>query len=124
MMTMRDRIQTKRDEYVTRAISNGNRNIAMKAKGATIIDIEGREWIDFAAGIGILNVGHSHPKVVTAIKNQVDKFIHPGFNVMMYENYIELAEKLCSLIPVEYKASAGFFNTGAEAVEIGRASGR
>ncbi len=109
MNAITDGVQAKRDEFVTRAISNGNRNIAKEAKGATIIDVEGREWIDFAAGIGILNVGHSHPKVVTAIKNQVDKFIHPGFNVMMYENYIELAEKLCSLIPVEYKASAGFF---------------
>lgn len=117
MNAITDGVQAKRDELVTRAISNGNRNIAKEAKGATIIDVEGREWIDFAAGIGILNVGHSHPKVVTAIKNQVDKFIHPGFNVMMYESYIELAEKLCSLIPVEYKASAGFFNTGAEAVE-------
>lgn len=117
MMTTRGRIQTKRDEYVTRAISNGNRNIAMKAKGATIIDIEGKEWIDFAAGIGILNVGHSHPKVVAAIKSQVDKFIHPGFNVMMYENYIKLAEKLSTLIPVSYKAGVGLFNTGAEAVE-------
>lgn len=117
MKTRTDLIQAKRDEYVSRAISNGNRNIAKEAKGATITDIEGKEWIDFAAGIGILNVGHSHPKVVAAIKNQVDKFIHPGFNVMMYENYIELAEKLSNLIPVSYKASVGLFNTGAEAVE-------
>lgn len=117
MKTKTDMLKAKRDEYVSHAISNGNTNIAKSAKGATIIDVEGREWIDFAAGIGILNVGHSHPKVVSAVKEQVDAFIHPGFNVMMYESYIELAERLSKRIPVTYKASVGLFNTGAEAVE-------
>lgn len=117
MRSLSEELQAKRKKYVTRSISNGNLNIAQYAKGATIIDIEGREWIDFAAAIGVLNVGHSHPKVVDAVKKQVDQFIHTGFNVMMYESYINLAEKLSQLIPVSYEASVGLFNTGAEAVE-------
>mgnify|MGYP001493688461 CR=1 FL=1 len=117
MRSLSEELQAKRKKYVTRSISNGNLNIAQYAKGATIIDIEGREWIDFGAAIGVLNVGHSHPKVVDAVKKQVDQFIHTGFNVMMYESYINLAEKLSQLIPVSYEASVGLFNTGAEAVE-------
>lgn len=117
MKTRTEVLQEKRDELVSRAISNGNRHFAKEAKGATIIDIEGNEWIDFAAAIGTLNVGHSHPKVVEAVKDQVEKFTHPGFNVMMYESYIELAERLVEAVPVSYSAGVGLFNTGAEAVE-------
>src|SRR5699024_6751234 len=110
-------LQDKRQRYVTQAVGNGNKNIVKKAKGATVIDVEGREWIDFAGGIGILNVGHSHPRVTEAVKNQVDNFLHPGFNVIMYEPYIELAEKLAKIVPVNYEASTVLLNTGSEAVE-------
>ena len=85
----------KEKNMYLKGVSNGNLNIAHHASGATVIDIDGKEWIDFAGAIGTLNVGHSHPKVTEAVKNQVDKFLHPGFNVMMYEGYINLAEKLC-----------------------------
>ena len=64
-----------------------------------------------------MNVGHSHPKVTEAVKEQVDKFLHPGFNVMMYEGYINLAEKLCEITPGDFDKQAIFFNSGAEAVE-------
>jgi len=110
-------LQDKRQRYVTQAVGSGNKNIVKKAKGATVIDVEGREWIDFAGGIGILNVGHSHPRVTEAVKNQVDNFLHPGFNVIMYEPYIELAEKLAKIVPVNYEASTVLLNTGSEAVE-------
>lgn len=110
-------LQDKRKKYVTRAVGNGNLNIAKKAEGSTITDVEGKEWIDFAAAIGTLNVGHSHPRITEAVKNQVDHFLHPGFNVIMYESYIELAEKLCQIAPVNYETSAVLLNTGAEAVE-------
>src|SRR5699024_7033761 len=63
------------------------------------------------------NVGHSHPRVTEAVKNQVDNFLHPGFNVIMYEPYIELAEKLAKIVPVNYEASTVLLNTGSEAVE-------
>ena len=110
-------LQDKRAKYVTRAVGNGNLHIAQQAQGSTIIDVDGREWIDFAAAIGTLNVGHSHPKITEAVKNQVDQFLHPGFNVIMYESYIKLAEKLCEIVPVNYETSAVLLNTGAEAVE-------
>mgnify|MGYP001264837269 CR=1 FL=1 len=107
----------KRKKYVPKGVSNGNLNIAKDAKGATITDIEGKEWIDFAGAIGTLNVGHTHPKVTKAVQEQVDKFLHPGFNVMMYEGYIQLAEKLCEITPGDYEKQAILLNSGAEAVE-------
>jgi 4-aminobutyrate aminotransferase / (S)-3-amino-2-methylpropionate transaminase / 5-aminovalerate transaminase len=110
-------LQEKRKKYVPRGVSNGNLNIAQKAVGATITDIDGIEWIDFAGAIGTLNVGHSHPKVIAAVKDQVDRFLHPGFNVMMYDAYINLAEKLCQITPGNFEKQAIFFNSGAEAVE-------
>ncbi|SFM89940.1 4-aminobutyrate--2-oxoglutarate transaminase [Thermodesulforhabdus norvegica] len=88
-----------------------------EARGALIIDVNGREIIDFAGGIGVVNVGHCHPKVVAAIKDQADKYIHPCFHVMMYEPYIELAEKLNSLTPGDFPKMTMFANSGAEAVE-------
>lgn len=121
MMTVSDlttkELQEKRKKYVPKGVSNGNLNFANHADGATVTDIEGNEWIDFAGAIGTLNVGHSHPKVTEAVKNQVDKFLHPGFNVMMYEGYINLAERLCEITPGDFSKQAIFFNSGAEAVE-------
>lgn len=110
-------LQDKREKFVPRAISNGNLNIADRASGATIIDKDGKKWIDFAGAIGVLNVGHSHPKVTEAVQAQVEKFLHPGFNVMMYDSYILLAEKLCKLTPGTFEKQAALFNSGAEAVE-------
>lgn len=110
-------LQEKRAKFVPKGVSNGNLNIAQKASGATITDIDGIDWIDFAGAIGTLNVGHSHPKVTAAVKNQVERFLHPGFNVMMYEGYITLAEKLCEITPGDFDKQTIFFNSGAEAVE-------
>lgn len=110
-------LQEKRRKYVSRAVSNGNLNIASHASGSTIIDKVGNEWIDFAGAIGVLNVGHTHPKVTRAVKEQVDKFLHPGFNVMMYEGYINLAEKLCQVTPGNFDKQAILLNSGAEAIE-------
>src|SRR5690625_4545554 len=110
-------LQDKRNKYIPKGVSNGNLNIARDAKGSTIIDLDGNEFIDFAGAIGTLNVGHTHPKVTKAIKEQIDKFLHPGFNVMMYEGYIELAEKLCEITPGNFKKQALLLNSGAEAVE-------
>lgn len=109
--------QAKRDQFVARGVSNGNRHLAAKGEGAVLYDIDGRRFIDFAGAIGTLNVGHSHPKVVEAVKQQAEQLIHPGFNVMMYQAYIELAEKLCRLAPGAHEKKAIFLNSGAEAVE-------
>ncbi len=88
-----------------------------KATGALMVDVDENEFIDFAGGIGVNNVGHSHPKVVRAIKDQAEKFIHTCFHVAMYEPYIELAEKLNKLTPGNFSKMTMFANSGAEAVE-------
>ncbi|MBM7599064.1 4-aminobutyrate aminotransferase/(S)-3-amino-2-methylpropionate transaminase [Virgibacillus halotolerans] len=110
-------LQNKREKFIPRGVSNGNLNIAHKASGATVKDIDGNEWIDFAGAIGTLNVGHSHPKVTEAVNHQTEKFLHTGFNVLMYKGYIELAEKLCEITPGNFDKQALLLNSGAEAVE-------
>ncbi|GIN40761.1 4-aminobutyrate--2-oxoglutarate transaminase [Heyndrickxia oleronia] len=115
--TTSKKLQDKREKFVARGVSTGNLNIVAKASGSTIIDIDGKQWIDFAGAIGTLNVGHTHPKVTEAVKQQVEKFLHPGFNVMMYKGYINLAEKLCEITPGNFNKQAILLNSGAEAVE-------
>lgn len=88
-----------------------------EARGAVMVDTDGRELIDFAGGIGVNNVGHCHPKVVAAIKDQAEKFIHTCFHVAMYEPYVELAAKLNELAPGDFPKMTMFANSGAEAVE-------
>jgi len=88
-----------------------------EAKGAVMTDLEGRELVDFAGGIGVNNVGHSHPKVVQAVKDQADKFLHTCWHVGMYDSYVELAEKLNKLAPGSFEKQTMFANSGAEAVE-------
>lgn len=73
-----------------------------KASGAVMTDVEGREYLDFAGGIGVNNVGHCHPRVVAAIKDQAEKFIHPCFHVAPYEPYVELAARLNGLAPGDF----------------------
>ncbi len=88
-----------------------------RAEGALVYDVEGRELIDFAGGIGVMNVGHSHPKIVAAIREQAEKYTHTCFHIVMYEPYMKLAEKLCALTPGSFPKMAMFANSGAEAVE-------
>lgn len=106
-----------RDRYVPKGPFNASRYVAAEARGALIIDAQGRELIDFVGGIGVVNVGHCHPKVVEAIKAQAGKFIHTCFHIVMYEPYIKLAQKLCELAPGDFEKMALFANSGAEAVE-------
>ncbi|GHH97739.1 4-aminobutyrate--2-oxoglutarate transaminase [Neobacillus kokaensis] len=110
-------ILERRNKYVPRGISNNCHSFVKKAQGAVVEDVDGNFYIDFAGAIGTINVGHSHPKVVDAVQEQASQFIHTGFNVMMYESYIDLAEKLCELAPGNFAKKAAFFNSGAEAVE-------
>ncbi len=107
----------KRKEFVPQGISNGCTAFVKKAQGALVEDMDGNTFIDFAGAIGTVNVGHAHPKVVKALQEQTENFIHTGFNVMMYDSYIELAEKLTKLTPGDFPKQAAFFNSGAEAVE-------
>jgi len=105
----------------TQVISDGvgitTTNFIQSAKGAVLRDVEGREFIDFAGGIAVMNIGHSHPKVVAAIKEQAEKFTHTCFMVNPYEPAVKLAEKLCRITPGDFSKRAVFLNSGAEAVE-------
>jgi 4-aminobutyrate aminotransferase/(S)-3-amino-2-methylpropionate transaminase len=108
-----------REQNVPRGVYNYFPAFADHAKNAIITDVEGREFIDMAGGIGVMNVGHCHPKVVEAVQRQAEKFSHTSFNVMMYEPYIRLAEKLNRAAPGKNPKKTMFVNSGAEAVENG-----
>src|SRR6187200_3562617 len=88
-----------------------------EARGATLTDVDGNTFIDFTGGVGCLNVGHSHPKVVEAGQEQLTHFAHTDFTIVPYEVYVTLAERLIAASPFRSPAKAAFFNAGTEAVE-------
>ncbi|HCP8278417.1 TPA: 4-aminobutyrate--2-oxoglutarate transaminase [Escherichia coli] len=88
-----------------------------KAENATLWDVEGNEVIDFAAGIAVLNTGHRHPKIVAAVEQQLQSFTHTAYQIVPYESYVSLAERINAVAPVDGPAKTAFFTTGAEAVE-------
>jgi 4-aminobutyrate aminotransferase/(S)-3-amino-2-methylpropionate transaminase len=112
-----DELLAARAQHVPRGVSNNFPAFADHAKNAIITDVDGRELIDFAGGIGVMNVGHCHPKVVAAVKRQAERFSHTSFNVVMYEAYVRLAEKLNQATPGSFAKKTMFVNSGAEAVE-------
>jgi len=91
--------------------------VADRAENAEVWDVEGKRYIDFAGGIAVLNTGHRHPKIVQAVKAQLDKVHHTCFQVLAYEPYIDLAERLIAKAPGDFEKKAFFLTTGAEAVE-------
>jgi len=91
--------------------------VVSEGRGAALTDLDGNVFIDFAGGVGCLNVGHSHPRVVTAAQEQLDRFSHTDYTVVPYEVYAELSERLLRLAPFTGPAKAAFFNAGTEAVE-------
>jgi 4-aminobutyrate aminotransferase/(S)-3-amino-2-methylpropionate transaminase len=91
--------------------------VAERARGSTITDVDGNTFVDFVGGVGVANVGHNHPRVVEAIAEQADRFLHTDYTVIPYEGYVELAERLGVLAPISGETRAAFFNAGAEAVE-------
>lgn len=107
----------RRKKIVPNGIGFFNTATVAEAKGAIIIDVDGRELIDFAGGIGVINAGHCPEPVVAAIQEQASKYIHTSFNVVTYEPYIALCEKLVELLPHGEKTKAMLVSTGAEAVE-------
>jgi len=88
-----------------------------EGRGATLTDVDGNTFIDFTGGVGCLNVGHSHPKLVEAAQEQLTRFAHTDFTIVPYEVYVTLAERLIALAPFTGPAKAAFFNAGTEAVE-------
>ncbi|HEU5009085.1 MAG TPA: 4-aminobutyrate--2-oxoglutarate transaminase [Gaiellaceae bacterium] len=91
--------------------------VADRARGATITDVDGNTFVDFVGGVGVVNVGHNHPRVVAAVVEQAERFLHTDFTVVPYEGYVELAERLGALAPIAGDTRGAFFNSGAEAVE-------
>jgi 4-aminobutyrate aminotransferase / (S)-3-amino-2-methylpropionate transaminase / 5-aminovalerate transaminase len=106
-----------RQKNVPRGISNVVPAFIKKGSGALVTDVDDNTFIDFAGAIGTLNAGHCPPKVIEALKEQLDQYIHPGFPVIMYEPYIKLAEKLNQITPGTHEKKTFFLNSGAEAVE-------
>jgi 4-aminobutyrate aminotransferase / (S)-3-amino-2-methylpropionate transaminase / 5-aminovalerate transaminase len=88
-----------------------------RGEGATLTDVDGNTFIDFTGGVGCLNVGHAHPRVVDAVQEQAAKFLHTDFTIVPYETYVTLGERLIETIPISGPAKAAFFNAGTEAVE-------
>jgi 4-aminobutyrate aminotransferase/(S)-3-amino-2-methylpropionate transaminase len=88
-----------------------------RADGAEVWDVEGKRYLDFAGGIAVLNVGHRHPRVVEAVQEQLGRFTHTCFQVLAYEPYVELAERLNAMAPGNFAKKSFFMTTGAEAVE-------
>ncbi|MBC8047152.1 MAG: aminotransferase class III-fold pyridoxal phosphate-dependent enzyme [Fimbriimonadaceae bacterium] len=107
----------RRKKLVPNALGIFNPSSVQSAKGAIITDADGRELIDFAGGIGVINAGHCPEPVVEAVKNQLDKFIHTCFNVSIYEQYLIAAEKMIEILPHGDETKIMFTNSGAEAVE-------
>lgn len=117
MTSRNEQLMELRNRHIPQGVSILNPAFVTRALGALMYDADGRELIDFAGGIGVNNVGHCHPKVVAAIKDQAEKFIHTCFHVTPYEAYLELAERLNELSPGEFPKQTMLANTGVEAVE-------
>ncbi len=110
-------LMKRRDAAVVRAAFHATPIFVDKAEGATVEDVDGNRLLDFAGGIGCLNVGHRAPAVVDAVRQQLDRFLHTSFNVLPYESYVSVCEKLNALAPGKGLKKTLLVNSGAEAVE-------
>lgn len=106
-----------KEKYVPKGVFNTVPIFIKRGDGAVIEDVDGNILLDFAGGIGVLNIGYSHPEVVEVVKKQAEKFFHSSINVVLYESYIQLAKKLCEITPGNFEKKTMFVNSGAEAVE-------
>ncbi len=112
-----DRMLARREKAVPRGVAVSLPIAAAQATGARLTDVDGRRFIDFTGGIGTLNVGHAHPRVIAAVEAQVRKLTHTCFPVAMYEPYLALCERLNALVPGPGEKKTFLVNSGAEAVE-------
>lgn len=116
-MKTNESLLNERNQHIPRGPFNVHPIFVQKAKGAIITDVEGKEYIDFAGGIGVANIGHCDEEVLEAIQDQIQKYIHTCFHVVMYEPYVELAKKLNAITPGNFPKKTMFANSGAEGVE-------
>jgi 4-aminobutyrate aminotransferase/4-aminobutyrate aminotransferase/(S)-3-amino-2-methylpropionate transaminase len=110
-------LKSRKDAATPRGVGVMCDFYAARAENAELWDVEGRRFIDFAAGIAVCNTGHRHPKIVAAIRDQLDHFTHTAYQIVPYASYVELAEKLNERAPGDHPKKTAFFTTGAEAVE-------
>ena len=110
-------LQQRKDAATPRGVGVMCQFYAERALNGELWDVEGRRYIDFAAGIAVLNTGHRHPKIVAAIEQQLGKFTHTCYQVVPYAGYVELAERINALTPGGHAKKTAFFSSGAEAVE-------
>jgi len=107
----------RKNAAISRGVGMTTQVYAERAENAEIWDKDGNRYIDFAAGIAVVNTGHRHPRVIAAVREQLDRFTHTCHQVVPYENYVALAERLNALVPGEGPKKTAFYTTGAEAVE-------
>ncbi|MEO7954836.1 MAG: 4-aminobutyrate--2-oxoglutarate transaminase [Polaromonas sp.] len=107
----------RREAAIPRGVGHSHPIFIARAANAEIWDVEGRRYVDFAGGIAVLNTGHRHPAVIQAVKDQLDQYTHTCFQVLAYEPYVELAERLNAKAPGDFAKKTLFLTTGAEAVE-------
>lgn len=110
-------LQRRKDAATPRGVGVMCQFYAARAQNAEIWDVENRRFIDFASGIAVLNTGHRHPKLIAAIEAQLAKFTHTAYQIVPYEDYVTLAERINAITPGNYPKKTAFFSTGAEAVE-------
>lgn len=110
-------LMARRAAALPRGVGQAHPVFAQRAENAEIWDVEGRRWIDFCAGIAVVNTGHRHPKVMAAARAQLDQFTHTCFQVVAYEGYVELCERINKLAPGPTPKKSFLINSGAEAVE-------
>ncbi len=110
-------LRKRRAAAVARGVSSVVSSYVDTAAGGSLTDVDGRAWIDFASGIAVTNVGNAAPRVVAAVRDQVERFTHTCFMVAPYESYVAVCEQLIDLTPGAFEKRAALFNSGAEAVE-------
>jgi 4-aminobutyrate aminotransferase/(S)-3-amino-2-methylpropionate transaminase len=110
-------IFARREAAVPRGIGHSTPISAQRALNSEVWDVEGKRYVDFAGGIAVLNTGHCNPHVMAAVREQMERFTHTCFQVLLYEPYVTLAERLNKLAPIEGAVKTAFFTTGAEATE-------
>ena len=110
-------VAQRRESAISRGVGMQTQVYVERALNSEVWDVEGKRYIDFAAGIAVVNTGHCHPKVMEAVQKQVASFTHTCHQVLPYENYIRLAERLNDKVPGDFAKKTVFVTTGAEAVE-------
>ncbi len=110
-------LMARRQAAIPRGVGQSHEVFIARGENAEVWDVEGKRYIDFAGGIAVLNTGHRHPAIIAAVKAQLDLYTHTCFQVLAYEPYVELAERINALAPGKFAKKTMFLSTGAEAVE-------